>query len=248
MITFYTCLTGGYSFIPDITDQKIEGIEYILFHDSHREATPGKGWKYITIPKQDNPQKTQRKIKMLSHMFFPKSEYTIYLDPSYYLHKTFYERCLEIIKTKPQFLTTYDKTTNRTIVEEAIYAFDRGTLTFDDLKKVKENIKDYFYSTNNSWLIRQNNKKVNKINEDWWALYDKCYIKWGRDQLLLPSVCDEDFISWYDLDKELHSRAYIFRHTSPAHNNPVDKTIDHKQIINMFEGIRNSENVFLRRI
>ena len=249
MIVFYTCMTGQYSFVPDITDQKIEGMKYILFHEGHREAVEGKGWEYILIPEMKiNIQARQRKIKMLSHLYIPEAEYTVYLDPSYYVHKSFYQRCLEIIKDKPNFVTTYDESTNRTIVEEALFAFNRGTLTFSDLKKVRTNIKEYFYSTNNSWLIRKNIKEVNNINEAWWNLYQKCYEEYGRDQLLLPPVCEESFIDWYDLDKELHNKSYIYRHKSPAHGNQIEKKISHLDIIDLFKGIKNSENIFLRRI
>jgi len=249
MIVFYTCITGQYSFVPDITDQKIEGMKYVLFHENHREAVEGKGWEYILIPEMKiNTQARQRKIKILSHLYLPEAEYTIYLDPSYYLHKSFYQRCLELIKTKPNFITTHDKSTNKTVTQEALYAFNRGTLTYQDLINVRINIKDYFYSSNNCWLVRNNNSTVNKINEDWWNLYEKCYTRYGRDQLLLPSVCEESFIDWYDLDKELHSKCYVYRYDdSPVHGNEIEKNISQLDIINLFKDIRNSENIFLRR-
>ena len=249
MIVFYTCLTEQYGFIPCIKDQKIDDFHYVVLHENHREAFGDKGWEYILLTDAPgNCQKRQRYAKMMPHQYFPEAEYTIYIDPSYYIKKDFYNRCLDIIKDKPNFVATYDASTTRTITEEALYAFNRGTLDFEDLKLVRKNIKDYFYSSNNSWLIRKNTKEVNDINEAWWNLYQTCYTEHGRDQLLLPSVCDEEYITWFDLDKELHQNSFIHRVDSPANNNNKDTSVNHLDVIKLFEGIKNSEKIFLRRI
>jgi len=89
-IVVYSAVIGGKDH-PRLQPQE-EGVRYVLFTDTPVEV---EGWENIVIPIHRNTRRTARKVKVLSHKYFPDADYTIWIDgnmqltekPSYYVKK-----------------------------------------------------------------------------------------------------------------------------------------------------------------
>ena len=234
MVIFYTCMTGEHGFIPDITNEKRKDFKYICFHENHPEAELDKGWDYVNLATDfDNSehnlsdQKRQRMVKMLPHIFLPNHVYSIYLDPSYYVNKSFYDKCYDYIKKDVNFGICNRK---RTFKEEIKQAYDNHKISSLEEYLV---IKDYykklpkdrsFYSTNGSWIIRKKRDSVNTININWYKLFLGTYKERGLDQLLLPLVSPKKSIFFLD-EKDLYDNCFEEPRVVNYEDPQIDKSL-----------------------
>tara|TARA_R100001086_G_scaffold249728_3_gene190592 strand:- start:887 stop:1543 length:657 start_codon:yes stop_codon:yes gene_type:complete len=213
-IVFYSAQTGEHGFIPCIKDQMIDEFDYYFINDKHKDAVEGKGWKYMDISNDflDFPdEKRQRIPKTIPRLFFPEADYTVYVDPRYYISRDFYKLCLEIIQEdKPDWMVP-PHNTRFSFQEEVRDAIVRKKFPIDQINKIMKDLKEVdFYNTLCGWQIRKNNDKNHELGKKWFELIDKYYDIDVRDQLLLPAAVPKDYVSLNHSYKELENLTYLY--------------------------------------
>jgi len=230
MVIFYTCMTGNHGFIPNITNEQRKDFKYICFHENHPEAELNKGWEYVNLATEfDNSehnlsdQKRQRMVKMLPHIFLPDHIYSIYLDPSYYVNKIFYDKCYEYIKKDVNFGVCSRK---RTFKEEIEHAHSNHKISsLEEYLTIKTHYENSsFYSSNGSWLIRKKRDTVNNINTAWYKLFLGTFKERGRDQLLLPIATPKDSVYFLD-EKDLYDNCFEDLRFNDYEDPQIDKSL-----------------------
>lgn len=198
-IVFYTCATGPEDgFIPSIAEELPEGISCYFLHDSFLkdQATETKGWNYINLDDQiDCPQSfnlKQRFGKTLSHRWFPDADVTIYSDNKWYFSRAFFDFLINVVKNIEVDCVVAEHPDNRSFIEEVMWGFTRGTLSFDMSLHVANKLKSYgcdlnaFESALCTFLIRKNTEKVAEANSLWYRMLLDTFTDRLRDQ---PFFC-----------------------------------------------------------
>lgn len=196
-VVFYTCNTGPEDgFVPSIKEELPDSIRAYYLHDGNIPTDPDKGWEYIDIRDQycpENVQLRQRYGKILAHKWFPDADWTIYLDQKWYLPRSFFETCINVIKnaeSREFFVPSHPD--NRTLVDELMFAYNRGTFSEDYTIDVAKSLislganPDHFTSMLACFLIRKNTEEVIKASISWYNLLSQVYNGPVRDQVFLP--------------------------------------------------------------
>ena len=198
-IIFFTCATGPYDgFIQDIRGMVPDGLECYYLHDEHlkSEATEDKGWKYINLDTVEGCPKhyglKQRFGRLLSHRHFSDADMTIYFDNKWILNSIFFTTIFEYAKNSPFDCVVPRHPEQRSLIEELMFAFKRGTWGYEETLGIANKIKKYglssnkFISTLTLFLLRKNTPQVNRANEKWYWYLKNTYEKEVRDQPFFP--------------------------------------------------------------
>jgi len=180
-VIVYTVNIGGYDNLhPSPKEAFItnDDFEYLYFTDGEAPL----GWKKVQIESGD--RKASRFWKINSHLL-PGHDVSIYLDACYQFKKP--------ISKFPALLEGCDiavapHQTNTNVYDHAINCIklklDNKLVIFEQVGRyAKEGLPEELILTENSLIIRANNKRIKQLNELWWEEY-----KAGsqRDQLSLP--------------------------------------------------------------
>ena len=183
MITVYTAVFDGYDDLCSV--QSSDDVEYVAFTD---ERQPETGWTCLTpLVTEPDSRRENRKYKTRSHLLFPDSEWTIYLDGNLSLKVTpqeIIDVCLSTGSEAPLFLFPHNL--RNCLYDEATACIQAG---LDDAETIQPQIDRYraeSYQSNaglywGGFLIRRAGCEA--FNELWWS-----EIKRGssRDQISLP--------------------------------------------------------------
>lgn len=194
-IAFYTCVTGpGNGYVHDVTSMDHAGFDFIAIHDAHHESYPG--WRSIDIDAVYPFDKAlhghkQRYGKTMPHLFLQDYQYSVYLDPKWELTEEFLRLCRDQIDEQASWLACAHPS-RTTLYEEILFPFTNGTLSYEECLCLIDTLVDEetkfenYFSSLNTWIIRQHNDDNKKIGERWFELIQKCYSNHVRDQILLP--------------------------------------------------------------
>lgn len=172
----YTCITNNYDTLKPIT--KEEGWRYICFTDDMNLES--KDWEIVLLPRSD---KLQRHVKLCPHQYLPKHDISVWVDGNLEIQCSLED----LIRDKNYCLMTHIERDN--IYDELNACINRSK---DDPKIMRAQVEHYKKEglprsglVASGVMVRKNNKKNNKINEQWWEEVKK----WSRrDQLSFPYV------------------------------------------------------------
>lgn len=176
-IIVYTTNLGHYDkYQPAIKDPL---VDYLYYTDGKRAPT---GWKKIEMASGD--RKASRFYKINSH-FLPDHDISIYIDASYKIEKPL-SPLIELLGKNDMAMCLHP-------FDRCVYEHARRCkkLRLEDPQVIRNQIRHYsikrmppmFGLTENSLIIRKNNKRVERFNNLWWSEYSR----WSqRDQLSCP--------------------------------------------------------------
>lgn len=99
-IAVYTCITGGYDSVKNISTQNNTDIDFICFTDNPNNDFKPSNWTFRNIPQdliQLSKVKQQRLIKILPHKYLPEYDISLWIDGN-----------IEIIGDVYEFIKQYD--------------------------------------------------------------------------------------------------------------------------------------------
>lgn len=237
-LVYYTCSTGpDDGFVPSIKEQLPDNVEAFYVHDGHIKEEANKGWSYLNLldypDVPDHVQHRQRYAKTLHHVLFPDADWTLYVDQKHHFHRSFFETVETFIEDTREFIVS-SHPENRSFVEEFMFAFNRGTFSYEYAMQVLNKMAtlkidpDKFVSLRADLLLRKNCESVNSACQRWYDLIRYVYSGDIRDQLLLP-YCGPSISTIDDMD-------YVYAQTShfqPAYNARVRPQVDAEKALEL---------------
>lgn len=189
-IAVYTAIFGGYDTAPILNHIDAE-IDYILYTDQPDFNAPSP-WQVRVVPAVfKDPQVDARRLKILSHLFLPEYDITVWIDGNFTLEKLTSELVIDVASRAPVALCKHQF--RHCIYDEAAEILKRG---IDASTPVLRQIQYYqarqfpakFGLHATSFLIRNHqDSQVIKMNMRWWELLS---INSKRDQLSF------DYVRW----------------------------------------------------
>lgn len=182
-IVVYTVIMGNYE---GLWPGKYNGV---CLTDS--EIPPTEGWEIRKIDREHpNPRRASRYPKMRPYHFFPKAEYTIYMDGNVRLLRTPQLVIKDLLRGEDLALFPHPERT--CIYQEAKKCVEYKKADPLIVKKQMKFYHEMGFPTNfgltTCWvIIRRNTPSVQQFGEIWW----KEYLRFSqRDQLSF------DFVRW----------------------------------------------------
>lgn len=87
-IVLYTVLLDGYDEVPPLPRSIAPEAEcFLVTDDPSMEIPDGSAWQLKVVPKEDNPHRHQRRLKLRFHELFPDADTVVYLDANLHLTK-----------------------------------------------------------------------------------------------------------------------------------------------------------------
>lgn len=182
-VVVYTAIMGDYEWLRPT---KFPGI---CLADSKLE--PAEGWEIRRVERaHTNSRRASRHPKMMPHKYFPKAEYTIYLDGNVRLLRTPALVIKDLLRKKD--IALFPHSQRACIYQEAEKCIEYKKA---DPIVVAEQMKYYRaegfptkYGLTACWvIIRRNTPGVQRFGETWWEEYLRFSC---RDQLSF------DFVRW----------------------------------------------------
>jgi hypothetical protein len=172
-VVIYTSLFGNYESVKEPLFIDKSAI-YILFTDNKKISS--KNWSIEVInPLLENPRRMSRLPKILSHNYLPEHDFSVYLDSSMVLKaKNVYKMIEECLNGHD--IALYRHTFRNCAYEEIKYCIkikkekpEVAMQVYNKYKKLK--FPEKFGLFENGFIIRKNNKKIQRLNELWWEEY-----------------------------------------------------------------------------
>lgn len=191
-VVVYTCIYGNYDDIlePLTIDSN---CEYYIFTD--QKIKEGSIWRIADdslIPDYcDTPAKKNRYVKMFPYLFFPESEYSIYLDGNLQLvghPSVMVQNSIDRCKTG---IEMHLAPREHCIYDEAKNLYKVGKITKAESKYIlqeyrKNNMPHGFGMCECNVIVRKHtNESCKQIMEMWWDMYSNGV---KRDQLYFTYV------------------------------------------------------------
>lgn len=200
-MTVYTAITGGYDTLKE--DQNKEGADFVAFTDQKHSKT----WEIRPPYKGFSDNNRNAKIhKIVCHEYFPKEEYTLWIDGSISLVTPMKELV-------DRYLGSHDIAVHRHYLRNCAYqeALVCGIEKLDDPDVISKQVSRYLvaekYPQNNGLaectvILRRNTPKVRELNEFWWN-----EIKNGsrRDQISFNYSCWKVGIEYQEMEGTVYS-------------------------------------------
>lgn len=80
-IILYTVITGSYDAVPPLPRSIAPDAEcFLVTDDPTLEIPEDSAWRLKIVPKEDNPHRHQRRLKLLFHELFPDADTVVYMD------------------------------------------------------------------------------------------------------------------------------------------------------------------------
>lgn len=187
-IALYTVLTGGYDTPRPINTRMTSGIDCFMVTDDAANAV--QGWTAIVVPKEDDPHRQQRRLKLLFHTIPELTEYdtVVYIDAS-----------LDVVRPLQQLLSQYSGGMMTFMHPKRTCVYDEGWACIDQKKaehqQVKEQLSAYIlegvrpgsgmYQT--GCMVRDRSEAVIAFCEEWHRELTK---HTHRDQLSIVPARD----------------------------------------------------------
>lgn len=207
-ITVYTALVGGIDELNE--NQDTSGAHYVAFSDHESET-------WDTKPHYDkfiDPRRNSRIQKIMPHLFMD-TEYSIYLDANIELLVPPQKLIDEFLKDKD--IAVFKHAGRDDIYQEREACIRLGKedpkILFEQtMEYAKRGVEDHSGLSECGVIIRRHTKRINDLNEKWWAEYCRFGV---RDQMSFPVVFPME---------EIHQIT-----PCGAWNHPYFKMINHKK-------------------
>ena len=181
-IVIYTAIIGGYD---DLIEQPhMRGVDYICFSDS--KITRAKNWKIVIVEKEKSKRRLARKLKILSHIYLDKYDYTIWIDSNCLIKSSsFIDFALYALNQSP--LWALEHFHNDGILGELKRcerkSKDKKTVMINQINRyLAEGFSEKGGMVATGLLLRNNNNPAVRVfNELWWSELEKGSL---RDQLI----------------------------------------------------------------
>jgi hypothetical protein len=188
-IVVYTAISNNYDELKENSNFEKNGLDFVAFLDDPIESET---WEFRQINSSFEDQNRNAKIhKVLSHLYFPDKEYSLWMDGSFSIKNIFSVE--ELIKTylKDCDLAVFKHPRRNCVYEEAKTCIEKK---LDDPIVILNQIEKYMeegYSYLSGGLqecgiiLRRHTDQIKEFNENWWE-----EIKNGskRDQISFPYV------------------------------------------------------------
>lgn len=181
-IVVYTSITGGKDALKE--RQETEGLRFYAFLD---EVTESATWRvYPALNLFHDPRRNARMHKVLCHQFFPKADYTVWIDGT--IEVTADIRPLVLKMMEKCEIATFKHPERNCLYEEAEACKSNNLDAGPVIENQVERYRSQGFPRNaglfeSNVLIRKNSPKVRAFNELWWS--EICRFS-RRDQLSLP--------------------------------------------------------------
>ena len=169
----YTCITGHYDTLPQITNPE---ITHFVFTDDKDLKTPD-GWIKMEIPPEFNKYnnvKKQRMVKCLPHKVLPiQYKYSLWIDASHILKPNIFNNLLTKLDLTTNYIYRKKHPHRNCIYAECDSVVKAKKDTSDIPKKLKirykgEGLPENFGLTETGFLFRQHlNPNIIKFNIQW---------------------------------------------------------------------------------
>lgn len=177
-VIIYTCNINNYDTLKPVRDID-PNTQYLYYSNNNLKVA---GWQSMKadMSVNEDPVKVARYYKINSHLL-PPHEYSIWIDSSFELKSVNVLRYIKTYLGKNNIACYYhgknDPTRNCTYMELAVAMYVNKV----DRKTLISQISDYYnegYPIGNDLLstgiiIRKNNDKVRRFNEQWWSQIQK---------------------------------------------------------------------------
>ena len=181
-IVVYTAISQKYDSLKQQPNN--DGIDFVAFVEDEIVQPP---WQTKSlIQHSSDPNRNAKIYKVLSHNYFPKKQYSLWIDGSI------------ILKVSPRFLIDiflgdFDMVVHKNPHRDCTYKEAKmcQRLGLDEYITIEKQMTRYrqdgfsenFGSHENAIILRRNNERVNKFNELWWR-----EIEQGSRRDILSSV------------------------------------------------------------
>jgi hypothetical protein len=207
----YTAITPGYDALASPPPLWQRAADFVAFTDGLRSAP---GWAVRPLYRRfRDPCRNAKIHKLLPHEYFPKAEYSLWLDGSILITAT-----LPLAQWADAYLREHDlavfKHPNRTcIYEEAMYCLRRK---LDRRDLIDRQMQQYFedgYPPKNGLaectiLLRRHTPAIRRFNEAWYAEI-KAHSR--RDQLSFNYVARKLGLHYAFLPGTVSNNPHFFR-------------------------------------
>lgn len=178
-IVVYTCNMGGYESVKEPL-YKDPNVEYILFTDD--KDLKSDGWKVVHINERlSDPRRTSRLPKILAHKYLPPHDISVYIDSSLEIKETNISKMVADCLVGHD-IALYPHYKRDCVYEEIEFVMNsKGGRVAANVELCKNAIQKYRainYPENgglyeNAFIVRRNSRIIEKLNELWWAEYQR---------------------------------------------------------------------------
>ena len=189
-LVVYTCIInpvepfGIYENYDSLkTNVSEKNVDYICFTNNPELKSSQHKIVHIDI-ENDDPKKTQRKYKVLPHLFLKDYEYSLYIDGHISIKKPIYEKAMKLFNNGNFICRNHPK--RNCIYEEAKVVIkikkEKENIVNNQIKRYREvNFPKNYGLTAAGVMFRKHNEKdvINTLNTWWEEISENSY----RDQL-----------------------------------------------------------------
>lgn len=205
----YTVITGGKDELNE--DINAQGATLVCFTDN--PELKSKNWEIKIIPRLFNDVRRDSRIpKMLPHIYFPETEYSLYVDANI-INKVSIKKLIDEWLVDAD-IAMFAHSTRNCLFKEAEECI---RLELDSKDVIEAQIQRYKNFEMNKGLyqggviLRRHTNKIKQLNEMWFAEYcTGC----KRDQISLPYCIETLGITINAIDGHAYSHPYfeMFNH------------------------------------
>lgn len=186
----YTCITGNKDILNDSINT--QGARAVCFTDNPELKSDV--WEIKLIPNLfKDIRRDSRVVKMLPHIFFPDTEYSLYLDANIISKVPLNRLVREWLQDTD--IAVFGHTTRDCLFDEANECI---RLELDDKETIEKHIERYKDFPKHKGLyqcgviLRRHTPQIKRLNEAWWAEY--C-VGCKRDQVSFPYVLEKEGVT-----------------------------------------------------
>lgn len=200
----YTCITGGKDILSE--DINTKGAKAVCFTDDPKMKS--EKWEIRMIPNlYKDIRRDSRTVKMLSHIFFPEAEYSLYVDGNI-ISKVPLQRMID------EYLVDNDIAVFKHHTRDCLFdeAKECIRLELDSKEAIEAHIERYKGFPKHKGLyqcgmiLRRHTPKIKRLNESWFAEYmTGC----KRDQVSFPYALEKEGVSIFAIDSFAYLHDYF---------------------------------------
>lgn len=213
----YTAIFGGYDTLrqPSVVEP---GVRYVCFTDA-AVAHPG-AWEIITVdPDQwGGPILSNRRYKILPHVYFPAASATIYHDGNHAL-RVKPSTIIEQMPVDVDLMVSDPVERHWRIQDELDAVCDRGMAIPSEARAQVEHYQREGLDVSRravraGRLIRRNNERCRDFGDAWWA---EVSTRTHRDQLSFDYCADTTGLRWQRFDVPTRLKWFSQRRHAAPH-------------------------------
>lgn len=181
-IILYSVLTNSYDEVPPLHGSLVQGVDcYLVTDNPGTELPSGSVWKLKVVPKEENPHRHQRRLKIRFHDMFPDADTVVYLDANLHLTKAI----KHVLPLHRGGLTTGTHPVRRCTYQEAEACERLNKAPASEIRAQMDRYRKAGFPTNTGmvqtgFMIRSNTPEVREFCESW---FDELSRGTVRDQL-----------------------------------------------------------------